>query len=327
MGRRLKLTEQLQDELCTLIRKACPIQVACVAAGISTSSFYRWLSVGESEENARQAAIEEGAEWVGTKQAEALTGAPVATLRKLARAGEFKAKKQRGRWLLARADLLQWAEPEGSPYLQFLEAIRQAEAEAEAHLVEFWQEAAPKDWRACRDLLARRWPERWSEKRQVDVKADVGLQAEVGGSMTHTHEIEVTQDEARGAIQRFRDFLMQEAIDAERLRMDLPELLSDGQPRTLEAITEAIGRDPEEVLKCLQDIGATKLTADTWALPRASGADDDLDQADEPVQDDKPAGGGPPVHVGPYPVPPGPGRGVPIVAVKTEFARRRDGEW
>ena len=49
-------------------------------------------------------------------------------------------------------------------YLKFLEAVRQAEAEAEARIVLQWQKAMPEDWRAAQAFLERRYPERWSKK-------------------------------------------------------------------------------------------------------------------------------------------------------------------
>lgn len=49
-------------------------------------------------------------------------------------------------------------------YLKFLEAVRQAEAEAEARIVLQWQKAMPEDWRAAQAFLERRYPERWGKK-------------------------------------------------------------------------------------------------------------------------------------------------------------------
>jgi hypothetical protein len=50
------------------------------------------------------------------------------------------------------------------PYARFLADFDQAEINCEAALVKKWHDAAPADWRAARDLLARRFPERWSER-------------------------------------------------------------------------------------------------------------------------------------------------------------------
>lgn len=326
MGRRLKLTPQLQEEICILIAKGCHVEISCRAVGVSTSSYYSWLAQGEAEEAARQKAAEEGPEWINTKEAQAVTGLPAAKLRKAARAGEFKAEKQGGRWLLDRAGLLLWAEPEGSPYLQFLEAIRQAEAEAETHLVEVWREQTPQDWKAARDLLARRFPQRWSERRLIEanVSADVQSDTRITGEVRH--EIEITQEEARGAIQRFRDFLMQEAVEAEAMRMRIEEILNDGESRSFEEIAEALDNDPEKTLARLQEMaksGVVKEQGDKWALTWTPKADPSLD-----VETSEAPAAEPPIErQGWTPPAPGPTPGrVPIVAGKTQFSKLRDGD-
>ena len=57
-------------------------------------------------------------------------------------------------------------------YLKFLEAVRQAEAEAEARIVLQWQKAMPEDWRAAQAFLERRYPERWGKKETVKHQGD-----------------------------------------------------------------------------------------------------------------------------------------------------------
>jgi len=57
-------------------------------------------------------------------------------------------------------------------YLKFLEAVRQAEAEAEARIVLQWQKAMPEDWRAAQAFLERRYPERWGKKDIVKHQGD-----------------------------------------------------------------------------------------------------------------------------------------------------------
>lgn len=46
-------------------------------------------------------------------------------------------------------------------YREFREAVTRAIADAEVKLVEAWRAAVPEDWRAARDLLGRRFAERW----------------------------------------------------------------------------------------------------------------------------------------------------------------------
>jgi len=49
------------------------------------------------------------------------------------------------------------------PFADFLAAVEQAETECEQTLVKIMYDAAPQDYRAARDMLTRRFPERWSQ--------------------------------------------------------------------------------------------------------------------------------------------------------------------
>jgi hypothetical protein len=49
------------------------------------------------------------------------------------------------------------------PYADFADAYRKAELEDESAHVATWRTAAPGDWRAAKEYLAKRYPERWSE--------------------------------------------------------------------------------------------------------------------------------------------------------------------
>src|SRR5215467_9669155 len=53
---------------------------------------------------------------------------------------------------------------------KFREAVERAQAVAEVRLVGLWREQCPKDWRAAKELLARRHPERWSAEARVAVR-------------------------------------------------------------------------------------------------------------------------------------------------------------
>jgi len=50
------------------------------------------------------------------------------------------------------------------PFAAFLAELEQAELDCESALVKKWHDAAPDDWRAARDLLARRFPDRWGRE-------------------------------------------------------------------------------------------------------------------------------------------------------------------
>jgi len=67
------------------------------------------------------------------------------------------------------------------PYANFPAAYHRAELESESKLVEIWKNAAPEDWRAAKEFLARRYPERWSDHAaRVAVLGDEGRMADFG---------------------------------------------------------------------------------------------------------------------------------------------------
>ncbi|MGA8641337.1 hypothetical protein [Candidatus Binatus sp.] len=49
------------------------------------------------------------------------------------------------------------------PYADFADAYRKAELEDESAHVAIWRTAAPGDWRAAKEYLGKRYPERWSD--------------------------------------------------------------------------------------------------------------------------------------------------------------------
>jgi hypothetical protein len=69
--------------------------------------------------------------------------------------------KRRGEAERRRIDDGEPAELAEDAFLQFADAIRVAEGEAMVEVVGAWYRAALTDWRAARDLLARRYPREW----------------------------------------------------------------------------------------------------------------------------------------------------------------------
>lgn len=60
-----------------------------------------------------------------------------------------------------------------SRYPDFADAAEKAMAASEVALVTVWrQQANGGDWRAARDLLGRRWPERWAERHHLTHAGD-----------------------------------------------------------------------------------------------------------------------------------------------------------
>lgn len=60
-------------------------------------------------------------------------------------------------------------------YAELYERIKQADTAAEAYVAEEWRKHFTRDYHAAKDFMARRWPERWSERRIIDVQVDKEL--------------------------------------------------------------------------------------------------------------------------------------------------------
>jgi hypothetical protein len=58
---------------------------------------------------------------------------------------------------------------EDQEYVDFYQVINQAEAEAEVAAVVQWKKFFERDYKASRDFLARRYPQRWGQKVEVSV--------------------------------------------------------------------------------------------------------------------------------------------------------------
>jgi len=66
--------------------------------------------------------------------------------------------------------MIKGEEQRSGQFREFLEAVKQAEAEAEMSMVAVWQKEAVDNWQAARDFLERRFPERWGRKDRVSAE-------------------------------------------------------------------------------------------------------------------------------------------------------------
>ena len=117
IGRPTKLTPDLQEKICGYISKGNYIRTACMACGVTETSYYSWLDLAEQGSNGIHAV--------------------------------------------------------------FLEAVKKAEAEAEATLVQMVQETAPKNWLAAMTMLERRWPGGWSRIDRIQSEHKVSGEIKV----------------------------------------------------------------------------------------------------------------------------------------------------
>lgn len=61
-------------------------------------------------------------------------------------------------------------------YRQFFLRVQEADAYAETHAVMSWRNQFSRDYRASRDFLARRYPERWGMQQKITLAVDNELQ-------------------------------------------------------------------------------------------------------------------------------------------------------
>lgn len=132
VGRRPTLTPEVQRAIVEALEAGAHLRIAAAAARISDRTLHAWLKRGRDE------------------------------LARVTPEGE-PTDDDDGALL----DL----EPTEERYVRFLLAVEQAEAVAEVRAVTTWNRAAGYDWRAARDLLARRHPDRWAQTSSLTVSA------------------------------------------------------------------------------------------------------------------------------------------------------------
>lgn len=59
-------------------------------------------------------------------------------------------------------------QPENAPFVEFLEDVKKAEADAEVRMVGMWQKQIPHDWKAAATFLERRHPDKWGRRAPTD---------------------------------------------------------------------------------------------------------------------------------------------------------------
>lgn len=80
------------------------------------------------------------------------------------------------------------------PYLEFVQNMMKAEAEAQAGLVVSWfREARQGDWKAAQAFLAKRWPDEWGDSNSIKVEVSGIGGGPIESRMVHSLE----EDEAR----------------------------------------------------------------------------------------------------------------------------------
>lgn len=170
VGRRTRLTPEVQEKICSALRTGNYIRTAAGWANVGESSVYAWLDRGRN-------AITAGAAnevWI------------------------VDPEDPDGDHILS---------DDGIPdrerrYVDFVEAMDKAEIEAEIRMATQWSMAAAKDWRAAKEFLARRYPERWGDHGGGFGSGGLGDgfgSLEIESSSVPTAEGAITDDNERTA--------------------------------------------------------------------------------------------------------------------------------
>lgn len=89
-------------------------------------------------------------------------------------------------------------EAKSGQFFQFFQEVNRAEMEAEARMVAQWQNHMRHDWRAVKDFLARRFPDRWARRDKTE------LTGKNGGPIEVTDAREILLSRVQSIIERRR---------------------------------------------------------------------------------------------------------------------------
>jgi hypothetical protein len=171
-GRPALLTPERQDRIVQAVKAGNYLKVAAQWAGVGESTLRVWLQRGR---RASAAVDAHDPDHLYCPGCDSDRTAAVRSLEESARAAEER--QEAGYPVLGHCPACRsreyprpWQLPEREePFLRFLSAVTEAESSAEVAAVTHWRAAFPEDWRAARDYLRYRQPERWSPVTRVSV--------------------------------------------------------------------------------------------------------------------------------------------------------------
>lgn len=182
LGRPTKLTATVQNKIVKALRMGNYAEVAAAYAGVSERTFYGWLERGERAKELAMGKIREilRLKWVLQQ-----------SNREIARSLDVSTGTVNRTVTLASERSLDWATVESmsdeqldtllsgsllervpsaeKPFLQFLQAVKQAQAEAEVKAVELITLAGQKTFKALAWRLERKFPERWGRRSRHEI--------------------------------------------------------------------------------------------------------------------------------------------------------------
>lgn len=127
--------EELVQQICSYLEAGNYLQTACHAVGITQTTYYRWLGIGNEVNTLVEARPD---------------------------ADELKERMMQGELVLGlHADQVRCFE--------FRERVLIASARSEAFAVAMVRKHMPDQWTAAMTFLERRFPNRWKRREQIDV--------------------------------------------------------------------------------------------------------------------------------------------------------------
>jgi hypothetical protein len=103
------------------------------------------------------------------------------------------------------------------PFRDLYDAVKKAEAECEVTMVALWMKSMPEHPAEYRHFLARRFPERWSEKRRLELMGRRGRPPRLDVDIVRAEDMSLEQVEARlrqiGGVEDLTDRELHRLID------------------------------------------------------------------------------------------------------------------
>lgn len=198
-GRGIQLTDDLQQRILVVIKGGSYIKVAAQYVGVGESTLRSWLTRGRKAAVLRDRHDPEGLYCPRCDHDRTLE---VRQLHAEQQRLDAEYERARDAWLQEMQglldDVVRPAAPDSvgvvlgdcpecgstdapQPFelpendarcLSFLEAVTRAEVDAEVFAATAWRSKFTEDWRAARDYLVRRHPERWAATTRVQISSE-----------------------------------------------------------------------------------------------------------------------------------------------------------
>jgi hypothetical protein len=180
-GRPTRLTRETHDAIVTAIEQGAYVKIAAQAAGVGQSTLSGWLARGREAASARDKHNPEHRYCPACDLDREDDVRAVEVYNTAEDARELDDLHPARSYVVLGAcpscsseDLpILWQLPDTeAPYLELLESVTRAQADAEVAAVAAWRSAWSTDWRAARDYLARTAPERWAGVTRVQMTTE-----------------------------------------------------------------------------------------------------------------------------------------------------------